>query len=213
MKASHLLPIALIALAPFAAHAADEWRMVSDSGGLKVSTRDVAGSVPEMRVEGRIDAPPERVLAVLADVDAYSETMPHTEESRMVKREGNTIWMYSVVDPPLASRRDYCVKITLSEKGDGILATTWIPDNEVAPPQKSGTVRVKVNDGGWTLVPADDGRATYAVYRLHVDPGGNLPKWIVNKANRTSVPDAFKAVRKAATSKRYENALNPMNAG
>ncbi|HWV39686.1 MAG TPA: START domain-containing protein, partial [Vulgatibacter sp.] len=108
------------------------------------------------------------------------------------------------------SRRDYCVEIKLSEGPDGVLSTEWKPANELAPPKKKGVVRVSVNDGSWTLVPTNGGRATRATYRLHVDPGGKLPRWIIERTNRKSVPDAFRAVRKAATSKRYADAPSPL---
>ena len=190
-----------------------DWKQVSDSDGVKVWVKEVPGKVSTVRASGVIDAPPERVLAVLADVEAYEETMPHTEESRLVKREGNDIWMYSVIDPPLGAKRDYAVKITLREEPDGTLGTSWVAANEVAPPVKDGVVRVEENEGSWTLTPLQGGRKTGAVYILRVNPGGSVPKWIADRTNRTSVPDAFKAVRKAATSKRYANAPSPLEEG
>lgn len=206
-----LLPMALLLLVPPSfAGAADGWRRIGGDNGLTVFERDVAGGVPEVKVEGRIDAPPETVLAVLADVGAYKDTMPYTEVSQLVKREGNRVWLYSVVDPPLASRRDYCVEITLEEGPNGTLGTEWKPANDLAPPEKKGVVRVQVNDGSWHLEPTDGGKATWATYTLHVDPGGKLPKWIIEKTNRKSVPDAFQAVRKAAKSKRYADAPSPL---
>lgn len=206
-----LLPLALVLLVPPSLYAAsDGWKRIAEKDGMTVSVRDAEDGVSEVQVEGRIDAPPETVLAVLADVEAYQDTMPHTEYSQLVKREGDRIWLYSVVNPPLASRRDYCVEIKLSRGPKGVLSTEWKPANELAPPAKKGVVRVTVNDGSWTLAPTDGGRATKATYRLHVDPGGKLPRWIVEKTNRKSVPDAFQAVRKAAKSKRYADAPSPL---
>jgi len=206
------LSLALILLLPPAISSAAEggWKRVSQKDDMTLYVRDVDGSVADVRVEGRIDAPPETVLAVLADVEAYKDTMPYTEVSKLMKRDGDRIWLYSVVNPPLASRRDYCVEIELSRDPDGVLSTEWKPANELAPPEKKGVVRVGVNDGSWRLEPVDGGRATKATYRLHVDPGGSLPRWIIEKTNRKSVPDAFKAVRKAAKSSRYADAPSPL---
>ncbi|HEY0839295.1 MAG TPA: START domain-containing protein [Vulgatibacter sp.] len=210
MKLAPLSMALLLLVPPAFAGAADGWKRIAGGRDLNVFERDAAGGVPEVKVEGRIDSPPETVLAVLADVESYVETMPHTEVSKLVKREGDRVWLYSVVDPPLGSRRDYCVEITLTQRDDGTLGTEWKPANELAPAEKKGVVRVKVNDGSWTLEPTDGGKATWATYRLHVDPGGKVPKWIVEKTNRKSVPDAFEAVRKASTSKRYANAPSPL---
>src|SRR5690606_37982808 len=116
----------------------------------------------------------------------------------------------SLIDPPVGASRDYAVKITLREEADGTLGTSWVAANEVAPPVKDGVVRVEENEGSWTLTPLDGGQKTGAVYMLQVNPGGNVPKWLADRTNRTSVRDAFKAVRKAATSKRDANARSPL---
>lgn len=210
-----LAVLVILLSAPLEASAASpkEWKQVSDRDGIKVWVQEVPGDVSNVRASGIIDAPPERVLAVLADVANYKDTMPHTKESKLLKREGNEIWMYSLISPPLGADRDYCVKITLFEEEDGVLGTHWVPANEACPPPKEGTVRVKTNDGSWSLTPLDGGKRTGAVYFLHVDPGGKVPKWIIDRTNRSSVPDAFKAVRKAATSKRYADAPSPLEGG
>lgn len=187
------------------------WETIGVSKGVTVATRSKKGSpVDEVKAEGIIEAPPTTVLAILADVEAYTETMPYTRESRLIKREGNQIWAYSVVDPPLASARDYAVRITLLELPGGAYGTKWVPANEVAPPERPGIVRIVDNSGSWTLEPTDGGESTYATYRLHTDPGGKVPKWIINRTNRQSVPDVFEHIRQAADTPRYRDAPNPM---
>jgi len=63
-----------------------------------------------------------------------------------------------------------------------------------------GVVRINVNDGFWKLEPSDG--KTHATYYLYTDPGGAVPKFVANFANRTAVPNVFKAIRKAVTSDR-----------
>jgi hypothetical protein len=71
-------------------------------------------------------------------------------------------------------------------------------------------VRLVVNRGSWELGPADPaGARTRAVYCLFTDPGGSLPAWLANQANRTGIPDVFAAVRKAASDPRYASATAP----
>jgi hypothetical protein len=62
-------------------------------------------------------------------------------------------------------------------------------------------VRVKLNNGYWLLEPREEGKKTFVTYYLYTDPGGSLPKWIADKANKTSVPDVLRAVRKHAAKK------------
>lgn len=213
MKPRFLLLFLVFAALPLLAQRdADKgWRTVGVTKGVTVSTRKVPDSaVDEVRAVGQIDAPPATVLAVLADVDAYEQTMPYTVESRLLKREGNEVWAYSVVDPPLASPRDYCVKITLLRLPDDAFGTKWVPANEMAPPLREGVVRVEKNSGSWTLEPTNGGVSTYATYRLHTDPGGKVPKWVINRTNRQSIPDVFEALRKAVQLPRYRDAPVPL---
>lgn len=207
-----LLVALSMALAPLVATPAlaDEggaWKSIANSKGVQVWSREVPGSpVAELRARGIIDAPPEAVLAVLADVDAYAETMPHTSEGRVLKRDGNVIWAYQVIDAPLIKLRDTVVEITLSELPRGGYATRWVATEREAPPLRKGAVRVERTTGSWRLESTNGGKATFATYVVHTDPGGGVPKWIVNKTQRTALPDIFEAVRKAARSSRYQRA-------
>jgi carbon monoxide dehydrogenase subunit G len=183
------------------------WKSISQSKGVQVWSRDVPGSpVAELRARGTIDAPPEVVLAVLADVDAYAETMPHTSEGRVLRREGNEIWAYQVIDAPLTKKRDTAVKITLSKLPRGGYATAWVMADDGVAPRRNGVVRLTQTTGSWRLEPTDGGKATFATYVVHTDPGGGVPKWVVNKTQKTALPDIFEAVRKAAKTPKYKKA-------
>ena len=186
------------------------WKRVASTEGIQVFARDVEGSdVREVKAIARIDAPPGRILAALDDIDSYTETMPYTEVARVVKREGNSTWMYTVINAPIVSRRDYCIKLTASRLPDGTLKYEWEPANEYAPSESVG-VRVEVTRGHWLLRPVDGGKATQAEYYVYTDPGGGLPRWVINRANNTAVPDVVKAVRAAAKSDRYAKVSHPL---
>jgi len=63
---------------------------------------------------------------------------------------------------------------------------------------------VKINDGSWTLEPIDDGARTRATYLLYTDPGGSLPTFLINKANSSTIPDIYEALRKHSQDDRYK---------
>lgn len=198
-------------LLPTIASAAPEWELASDDDGVQVYSRAIEGSdVKEMKAYGTIDAPPERVLALLADVEVYEETMPYTEESKLLKRDGNDIYFYTRLDTPLVAKRDYALKITISKQADGSLKSQWWPANHLAPKAIEGVVRVGVNEGYWLLTPAEGGAKTKAVYFVKTDPGGAIPSWIVNKANTVAVPDVFLSLRKGVKLPRFANAKSPI---
>jgi hypothetical protein len=57
-------------------------------------------------------------------------------------------------------------------------------------------VRVNVHEGSWLLEPVDGGRATHAVYRVHLDLAGSLPSWMARGGAAKDVPDLYENVRR-----------------
>lgn len=188
----------------------DPWRQSAKVDGVTVYTRTPEGtSVAELKAVGLIEAPPARVWEVIRDYEHYTTRMPYTEVAKVLRRDadGRRIRFYSVINAPLVSRRDYVIDLVDEsnwDNGKGFLKSTWrIADSIVEPtpnvaPQE-GIVRVTLNNGYWLLEPREAGRHTFTTYYLYTDPGGSIPKWIVNKANSTAVPDVFRAVRSGAT--------------
>jgi hypothetical protein len=112
--------------------------------------------------------------------------------------------------------RDYTIRIReqilTSATGQPVYRRRWmLTDTAGAPPPEPSVVRLAVNRGLWDLSAADSsGTRTRAVYCLFTDPGGSLPAWVANQANRTGIPDIFAAVRKAAADPRYASAKAPV---
>jgi hypothetical protein len=156
----------------------------------------------EMQAEGLFDATPAEVWRALRDYDQHPKTMPYVEVARVLHREpgDKVMYVYNVLNLPLVKRRDYVLKVvdeSAWKDGQGYFKITWKTANGRAPGQGKA-VRVEVNDGFWLLQPAEGGTRTRAVYYIHTDPGGGVPKWIVNRVNGTAIPDVWEAVRRAA---------------
>ncbi len=183
--------------------AAGGWELQNESDGIKVFTRVKDGSsVREVKAIGSIDAAPERVFKVIGDYDHYTEFMPYMRESKVVAREGKTVYVYGYIAPPVVSNRDYTLKMT-DETAADVYKVSWVPANEKGPAPRSGTVRLAINTGSWTFEPDENGKTT-ATYYLYTDPAGAIPTWMVNKANRDSLPDVLRAIRKRVKDKRYD---------
>jgi hypothetical protein len=195
----------ILALSVVAAPPAGEgWAIAVQNERLTVYARERKGSgVQEMRAEGVMDAPPEKVWRVLRDYDRYPKTMPYIQAARILHREDGdkVMYLYSVVSAPMVNARDYVIRVVDESDwrdGRGYLKVSWKIANERAPKAPGNIVRVEVNDGFWLLEPSENGKSTRAVYYLYTDPGGAIPRWIVNRANATAIPDVWEAVRRAA---------------
>jgi hypothetical protein len=63
--------------------------------------------------------------------------------------------------------------------------------------------------GSWSVEPDAGGKGSVVRYELFTEPGGSIPSWIANRAQRESVPDLVAAVLKRAK----ENELAVINRG
>lgn len=201
-----LLP-ALSLLVVLTGTADPAWQQVARDEGITVMARTPeGGAVSEVKATALVDAPPQEVWRVIRDYPSYTKTMPYTQESRVLasEQDGKVIVFYCLVNAPLVDKRDFIIRIRDEsdwKEGKGFLKTAWSVTTEGAPAVREGVVRVKLNNGYWLLEPREEGKKTFVTYYLYTDPGGALPKWIADRANKTSVPDVLRAVRKHATKK------------
>lgn len=189
-----------------------KWEQSGKKDGITIFSRAREGSdVLEMKAIGLIDGSPQEVFDVLWAWDQYDKVMPYTQESKVLRTEndGKVTVFYSVVNAPLVSKRDYVIRVTNAsdwKDGKGFMKSEWTAITDPKVPERDGYVRTKINDGWWLLEPRDDGKKTFATYWVYTDPGGSIPKFIVNKANSGAVPDVFLAIRKAVAEKHAKGA-------
>ena len=199
----------LLLVLPLAAHAADnDWKEVSRTPILTIYTRDHEGSgVKEVRAVGTFPVPNWVVKNVLDDVDHYSQFMPHVVESKVISRSKGEVISYARVSPPMIDDRDYTIRVrdesTVSDKTP-VYKTRWEPANDKGPAEKSGVVRIKNNEGSWTLESIDNGEHTRGTYILWTDAGGHVPAFVLNGLNKTRLTDLFEAIGKQVKDERYQ---------
>jgi uncharacterized membrane protein len=185
---------------------ADEpgWKDVNLRDGVQIAAKPWAGSAfHEMRATGDMDAPPERILAVIADFERYPDFMPTASQAQVLQRDGDRAYYYMEITPPVISRRDYCIRVTVERLESGSFRNSWAADDSACPPERKGVVRVHANQGEWLLSPIDGGRRTHVVYRCHIDVGGHVPGWMVNRASAKELPNIFAAVKRTLSQPRY----------
>jgi hypothetical protein len=197
--------VTMLAATAKSAYAGDEvWKRELVRDGIEISSRAWPGSsYKEIRAIGEIDAPPERVLAVLDDLLHYPEFMPPTTAARLLSRDETSSYYYMEITPPVISRRDYCIHVSMQRIEGDKLRSYWVADNSACLPERKGIVRVHHNEGEWILAPIDGGRRSYVVYRCHIEVGGAVPAWMVNSASVRELPNVFGAVRRVVSQPRY----------
>ena len=181
-----------------------EWKLISNKEGVALYRRQRPLSY-ESKAIGEIAASTDIVHAVLDDAESYTRFMPYTAECRVLKRDESSIVAYQRISPPLASDRDYTIRVrTTTKKVEGGTSyfSHWETDNAAGPPEKRGVVRVNLCEGSWLLEPigSDATRATYTIY---TDSGGIIPKFIKETGSQIGIRKMFAAVRKQVRDPKY----------
>lgn len=166
------------------------------------------------KATGLIDAPIEKVWAVISDYNHFRDFMPRFKESFIVKKEiiagiigtrnlrnsenflktnitneitEDTLYFYNQLDFPwpLGDKR-YLLKVIRNNLNYSFFWT-----------QVAG--EMEVNDGSWELIPYNG--ITLAKYTTCSDVGIKLPFFLVKMGTKSTLPDIIKAVRKRVTEK------------
>jgi hypothetical protein len=211
MRAHARFAISLaLAFSTSAAAADDGWVEASKEGGLTIYNRQRAGSeVKELRSVGVIDAPPWVCMNVVSDEGRFKDFMPYTAESKVLVDGKDERVVYQRIDAPFVSDRDYTIRIrdVSSKKADGrvVYKKVWSLANDKGPAPKDGVVRLAVVEGFWQFEELAGGEKTRATYYVFTDPGGSLPAFVINGANKQAIPGLYEAVGKQAKGDRYRS--------
>ncbi len=175
------------------------WEPVGDFDGVKVWRQPTADSdVHRLRASAEIDAPPEVVWRVIDDAVTYPEFLPYMTKLQVLASDPATAVEYAVIDAPMTAPRDYTARIRRHrDPKRRRYRRDWTVDNAAGPAPCDGCVRVALNTGSWIIEPLGPSR-TRLRYKLHFDPAGYLPPWLVNLAQSRGIPDVYAAITKRA---------------
>jgi hypothetical protein len=170
-------------LLPASAFGAD-WELRAEEDGIRVYTRPVPGSpVAAMRAEITILAPVDALLGVL------------------MSQQADVQLRYVVTAAPWpVDSRDAIYRYRVSRDANAGSATIRVDVAPDAHPRQEGYVRVLEAEGRWRLVPAED--ATKVTWEMHLDPGGSLPAWLVNRRLVETPLGALRGLRSQVTGAR-----------
>lgn len=185
-----------------------DWVQLSKNDSLAIFARSHPGCpIKELRAVGAIDAPNWVVKNVIDGVEDYPSFMPYMTKTKIIERKLNQIISYLRLDPPFVGARDVTVSVSSQtqrhEDGTTSYQVHWEPVNSLGPSPSPGVTRITLDQGSWSLEPADGGKKTIATYTILTDGGGGLPAFVINFANRQGVENLFSAIRKQISQIKY----------
>ena len=136
----------------------------------------------------------EKVIKAVSDVEKHDDWLDSVKESNPL---GGDRYM-QVHQADGISDRQITLKYTNEQRPDGGFRTSWTRDDPQEP-LGDGRVDAPVDDGYWDVIP--NGSGSTVEYGLLYDPGGRVPKWIVNGFQKGGTMDIVGQMKAAAKTK------------
>ena len=183
------------------------WELKKNTDGIQVYYREAPDSpIKELRITMKVEASLSTIIAVLYDVEAYPDWVYSCVESKVVKHlSDKEMYYYNLIDFPWPmSDRDLIAYSNLQQDPHTHVVTTHSTSAHQLEPERDGLVRISLVDIKWIIHPHADGTVDIDYY-LKSDPGGNIPKWMVNFALDHGPTKTMKAFRERLEMPKYQN--------
>ena len=187
------------------------WKLNTEKEGIKIYTSSVADSkVKAIKVECEIKATESQLVALLMDVNTSVDWVYHTKSAVLLKQVSpSELYYYSEVSLPWpASNRDFVAHLTVSQNPATKVATIDGPAVPDMLRAKKGIVRINNSNGKWTITPEGYDQVKVE-YTIHVEPGGDIPGWMVNMFATEGPMQIFKKLKLQLEKPAYRNAIVP----
>jgi hypothetical protein len=141
---------------------------------------------------GVINAPPERVMEVVADFENYEDFMPDITEAEIVGQEGDFRLCRGLTDTPWPmDDRNWTLRAWYGQRNiDGM--DVWVSTWDYVP----GSGNLEDTEGYWLLIPwGDNGQSTLVRYYITADLGTWLPDFLMTWATENMLPNMIQAIR------------------
>ncbi len=131
-----------------------------------------------------LDAPQHSVLHLLYDVDVATEWVWKTAEMRVLDeledKKGRIVYQRVTAPWPIADRDiiSHSQGFKDADTSEMFIRITAMPD---FLPEHDNYVRVRQLEGAWNVTPLSENRCR-VVFRLHIEPAGEIPAWLANIA-------------------------------
>ena len=211
MTRAILFTFILLGVFPLSGRSQDNWKLKTDKDGINIFTRTFPDSkFKAIKVEVELDATLSQMVAVVLDVNTGAQWVYSTKSSVLLKQVSpSQLYYYSEVSIPWpAANRDFIAELRAVQDSHSRVVTIYGPVFPDYLPEKKDIVRVRRSEGKWVISPLGS-RRIKVEYTLRVDPGGDLPAWLVNMFVTKGPYESFKKLKEQLQKPVYVNAKLP----
>ena len=187
------------------------------NNGQCIFTKRIAGSdIPATMVKQVAAVSSTALLSAIEDVENYLNFIhdPYLKRSDLLKKTPHYIDGYQFFDLPFIANRHTIFRMVKNDGfDDGRVRFEWtlVPrESEYAAFLDSMDVIYKnpvylaLNTGGWEIIPLSGGKVE-VTYRLHLDPAGWVPDFLVARGNLINAPKMVENMIKEAVRREKKN--------
>lgn len=181
----------------------DSWRKIREGENVAVYKRDVSDSkYDESLAQTVVNASLSALVALIMDGDSFAQWVDSVEESRQLDIVSpSEVYNYTLSGAPWpVSDRDAVVFSRVEQNSETLVVTINSSAKPDYSPKLNGVVRVPYVDSSWTLIPQPDGTVDVS-YRVHNDPGGEIPTWLINSLASDQPYNTLENLRRFLTRK------------
>lgn len=185
----------------------EDWTLAVEEQGIRIYTRDVAGSgFKAYKGVTVIDAPLASVLGIFSNPKANREWLEGCVSFEEIDR--SSFYSYSVYQvwdlPWPAADRDFVVGVDIERVEDGVFHIR-MQDQAGQKPEHPDRVRASMRSGYYRLTEVAPGK-TEVIMSQHVEPNGSLPGWMVNSLVTETPYESLRNLQDLATRQKYSQA-------
>lgn len=178
---------------------AADWELLGTERGVRVETREVAGSdLPEFRGTTTMPFDIYEIAAVLDDLNHFCDWNQRCVSTRELARDDelHRIFYTRTGAPWPVQDRDAVLRgeVTGLAEGNDVMVKFW-SIRDPRWPAKSGAVRMPKVKGHWRMWRVGPNQ-TKVEYQVLADPGGLVPAWAARRTARDVPRDTLAGLRR-----------------
>lgn len=178
------------------------WKEERSDENLSIFSREVPGTdIREVKATAIMTGTIKEAVDIIFDRKNHPGNMPYIKRSVVLSKDDKCDVSYNIISPPVASNRDYIVRSCAEKASSQETKLWWETATHPDYPENSDNVRVKINKGYYIFRQIEPDKLLVDYY-IYTDPGGSLPIFIKNIANRTGVSDVLESLEKTIQKRR-----------
>ncbi len=196
----------LLLLRPVSAQ--EDWKLKSDKDNIKTYSKKVSDTrINAVKIESVFPGTVSQFVSVLLDVDSYDNWIYNSKSTKLVKQvSAAEMYYYSEVGFPWpTTNRDFVSHVVITQDPRTKVARVSAKNVSGLVPVKPNLVRIEKSSGDWLITPLNKNEVKIE-YILQVDPGGDLPAWLINPFASKGLVETFKNLRKQLAKSQYSSA-------